>query len=47
VFAALFRLYDAGAIRPVVFARYPLERVADALEALASRRTYGKVVLVP
>jgi NADPH2:quinone reductase len=47
VFGALFRLYETGAIRPVIFERYPLERVADALGALASRRTYGKVILVP
>jgi NADPH2:quinone reductase len=47
VFDALFRLYERGAIRPVIGARYPLDRVADALEALGSRRTHGKVVLVP
>ena len=47
VFDALFRLYDAGQIRPVIFGRYPLDRVAEALEALAGRRTHGKVVLVP
>ena len=47
VFDALFRMYEAGTIRPVVGARYPLERVADALEALGSRRTHGKVVVVP
>jgi len=47
VFAALFELYARGAIRPVIGARYPLDRVADALEALGSRRTHGKLVLVP
>lgn len=47
VFAALFRMYDDGAIRPVICERYPLERVADALQALGSRRTYGKVVVLP
>jgi NADPH2:quinone reductase len=47
VFDALFRMYEAGAIRPVIGERHPLDRVADALEALGSRRTYGKVVLVP
>jgi NADPH:quinone reductase-like Zn-dependent oxidoreductase len=40
-------MYEARALRPVVCARYPLDRVAEALEALASRRTHGKVVLVP
>ena len=47
VFSALFRMYNAGTIRPVIGARYPLDRVADALEALGSRSTHGKVVLVP
>ena len=47
VFAALFDLYARGAIRPVIGARHPLDRVADALEALGSRRTHGKIVLVP
>jgi len=46
-FDALFRMYEAGTIRPVIGARYPLDRVADALEALGSRRTHGKVVVVP
>ena len=47
VFAALFRMYEEGVIRPVICRRYPLERTAEALEALASRRTYGKVVITP
>jgi NADPH2:quinone reductase len=46
-FAALFRLYEEKKIRPVVFASYPLEQAAAALGALGSRKTYGKVVLVP
>jgi NADPH2:quinone reductase len=46
-FAALFRLYDAGKIKPVIFRRYRLEEIADALVALGSRKTYGKVVVVP
>jgi NADPH2:quinone reductase len=47
VFAALFRMYEDGAVRPIICQRYPLERTADALEALGSRRTYGKVVITP
>ena len=47
VFDALFRMYASGSIRPVIGRRYPLEQVADALQALGSRRTHGKVVLVP
>ncbi len=46
-FEALFELQRAGRIRPVVFASYPLEELPAALEALGSRRTFGKVVVVP
>ena len=42
---AVARLIDQGFIRPVVGARFPLERAADALELLESRRATGKVVL--
>jgi NADPH:quinone reductase-like Zn-dependent oxidoreductase len=34
-------------IEPLVSARYPLEEAGRALEALASRKTVGKIVLVP
>ena len=46
-FAALFQLYQEKKIRPVIYASYPLEKAADALAALGSRKTHGKVVLVP
>ena len=39
-------LHAAGAIAPVVGERYPLERGADALHALADRRAVGKPVIV-
>jgi NADPH:quinone reductase len=42
---AVTRLIDQGFIRPVVGARFPLERAADALELLESRGATGKVVL--
>ncbi len=47
VFAGLFELYEAGKIKPVIFERYPLDQVPAALEALGSRRTYGKVIITP
>jgi NADPH2:quinone reductase len=47
VFGALFDLYAAGEIRPVIFERYPLEKLPEALHALGSRRTWGKVVITP
>lgn len=46
-FEGLFAMAEAGAIEPLVSARYPLERAGEALRALGSRRTTGKVVLVP
>ena len=44
---ALLKLYGEGRIRPVIYRTYPLREAAAALEALASRESYGKVVLVP
>lgn len=47
IFAELFDLRRAGAIRPLVRHRFPLAQAPRALAALAERRTVGKVVLVP
>jgi NADPH:quinone reductase len=47
VFRALFDLYEEGKIRPVVFRTFPLEEAGQALLALGSRRTWGKVILAP
>jgi NADPH:quinone reductase len=41
----LWGLYDAGRIKPVIGARYPMEKVAEAMQMLASRQAVGKVVL--
>jgi len=46
-FDALFRLYEQGKIRPVIYGTYALDDVPAALEALASRRTHGKVIVQP
>jgi len=46
-FAALFALYAEKKIAPIIFDRFPLERVPDALAALGGRKSYGKVVLTP
>ena len=43
--ADLLSMYEAGAIKPVVSATYPLSDAATALRALAARKTHGKVVL--
>jgi NADPH2:quinone reductase len=43
----LLALWRRGALRPVVGAEYPLEEANEALDLIASRRSTGKVVLVP
>jgi NADPH:quinone reductase len=45
VAAALGKMVDEGFIRPIVGARFPFERAADALKALDERRATGKIVL--
>jgi NADPH:quinone reductase len=42
---AIQKLIEAGVARPVVGARFPLERAADALELIDGRGATGKVVL--
>jgi NADPH2:quinone reductase len=44
-FRALHGMIDAGAIRPHIGARLPLEEARDAYRLLAERRAVGKVVL--
>ena len=46
-FEALFALHAEGLIEPLISATYPLERVDEALVALASRRTHGKMIVTP
>ncbi|HME73592.1 MAG TPA: NADPH:quinone oxidoreductase family protein [Myxococcota bacterium] len=46
-FDALFRLFSEGKVEPVIYGRYPLEELPLALEALGSRKTHGKVIVVP
>ena len=45
--AALFELYRANKIAPLVSARYDLDHASQAIEALMQRRVRGKVVVVP
>jgi NADPH2:quinone reductase len=42
---ALFTLYEAGLIKPVVSQTFALADAVEALNALATRKTVGKVVL--
>ena len=43
----LFALYEDGAIRPVVSSVHPLHEAAAALDEIGSRKSVGKVLLVP
>jgi len=43
--AALDAMIAAGTVRPIVGARFPLERAADALRLIDERGALGKVVL--
>ncbi len=45
--ADLFRLYEAGDIRPHISNRYALEDGAAAITELMERRATGKVVVIP
>jgi len=47
VFEACFALYRAGKIAPVISRTYTLAELPAALEALAGRQTYGKVIVTP
>jgi NADPH2:quinone reductase len=43
--AEIWKLYAAGKLKPHVWGTYPLEKAADALNAIAARKVAGKVVL--
>ncbi len=45
VAAGLMKMWETGAIRPLITSRYPLEGAADALRELDERRAIGKIVL--
>jgi NADPH2:quinone reductase len=45
--AEISRLHQEGKISPLISATYPLEEARAALDALGSRKTTGKVILVP
>ncbi len=45
--SALFAMYGKGQVWPVIYKTYHLAEAAKALEAIASRASYGKVVLTP
>ena len=44
-FAALMDLHASGKVEPLIWREYPLESVAEALAAIAGRKSWGKLVL--
>lgn len=47
VFQDLFQLLSHGKFKPVITSTYKLSQAPEAMIALATRKTHGKVVLVP
>jgi NADPH2:quinone reductase len=43
----VLRLWEGGAVRPIVRAEFPLEQAGEAHRLVESRQSTGKVVLVP
>jgi NADPH2:quinone reductase len=43
----VLRLWEGGAVRPIVGAEFPLDEAADAHRLIESRHSTGKVVLIP
>jgi len=43
----LFAWYNEGKIKPVIFKTCPLAKAPDALMEIGTRKTYGKVILIP
>jgi len=46
-FSALFSLVESGALKPTIGTRLPLPQAADAHRLIESRKSTGKVLLVP
>jgi alcohol dehydrogenase len=45
--SALLEMVQAGRLKAVIDATYPLERAAEALERLENRQVFGKLVITP
>jgi NADPH2:quinone reductase len=41
------RLWESGAVRPIMGAEFPLEQAAEAHRLIETRQSTGKVVLIP
>ena len=47
LYRELFALFEAGKLQPLVDARLPLAKFADALARVQGREVIGKIVLEP
>ena len=47
IYAELIGEVAAGRLKPLISASYPLERTVEALQAMATRKVLGKVVVTP
>lgn len=43
----LWPLFESGALRPIIHARYPISEVEEAFRLVESNETFGKVILEP
>ena len=43
----VLRLWEGGAVRPIVGAEFPLEQAGEAHRLIEERKSTGKVVLIP
>ncbi len=43
--AEVVPLFESGALKPVIDSRFPLDRIADAHEYMASNANVGKIVI--
>lgn len=41
----LMELFNKGIIRPMIYKEFPFEKVPEALDLLADRKTYGKLIV--
>ena len=42
---ALYEMYGKAQLDPVIYERFPFENLPHALDAIAEKRSYGKVLV--
>ena len=43
----LYRYFDDGLIKPVIYKEFPMKKLPAALESIENRSSYGKVIVLP